>query len=345
MTEKRLGKHTVKLKDPVYILSAASTAGRKEGEGPLKDLFDRVMEDDTCGEDSWEKAESKLVSDNFTLALEKAGLTNSDVDYCITGDLLNQDSASTFGVRDLNIPFLGIFGACSTMGEGMGIGSMLIDGGFSENIVVGASSHFCAAEKQFRAPLGMGSQRPPTSTWTVTGDGAVVLSRNPREHCPVITEVLTGEVVDMNIKDANNMGAAMAPAAAKLIESYFRETGRDADYFDVIATGDLGHVGRELTVELLDKAGYHLDSRYTDCGIEIFDKEAQDTHSGGSGCACSALVFTSKFYKMLTEGKIKRMLFMPTGALMSTTTSQQGESIPSIAHGIVIESGCENGFI
>lgn len=345
MVSKRIGRHAVKLKDPVYILSAASTAGRKEGEGPLKGLFDRVIEDDTCGEDSWEMAESRLVRDNLTLAIEKAGLTNSDIDYCITGDLLNQVSASTFGIRDLNMPFLGVFGACSTIGEGMGIGSMLIDGDFSNNIVIGASSHFCAAEKQFRAPLGMGSQRPPTSTWTVTGDGAVVLSKNGRENCPIITEVLTGEIVDMNVKDTNNMGAAMAPAAAKLIESYFRETGRDPDYFDVIATGDLGYVGRKLTVELLEKGGYRLDSRYTDCGIEIFDKESQDTHSGGSGCACSALVFTSKFYKMLTEGKIKRMLFMPTGALMNTTTSQQGESIPSIAHGVVIESGCKNGLV
>jgi len=337
---KRLGKHTVKLLEPVYILSAASTAGKKEGEGPLKNLFDRVLEDDTFGEPSWEMAESKLVKDTFTLAMEKAGMKNSDIDYCITGDLLNQVSASTFGVKDFNIPFLGIYGACSTMGEAMSIGSMLIDGGFAKTLLVGASSHFCAAEKQFRAPLGMGSQRPPTSTWTVTGDGALILSKNGRDNSPKITEVLTGEIVDMNIKDPNNMGAAMAPAAAKLIESYFKETGRNQDYFDVIATGDLGYTGRTLTVELLNKEGYALDNRFTDCGIEIFDKESQDTHCGGSGCACSALVFTAKFYKMLSQGNIKRMLFMPTGALMSTTSSQQGESIPSVAHGLVIESGC-----
>lgn len=337
---KHVGKHTVKLQEPVYILSAASTAGRKEGEGPLRNLFDRVLEDDTCGESSWEKAESKLIKDNFTLAIEKAGLKKKDIDYCITGDLLNQVSASTFGVKDFNIPFLGIYGACSTMGEAMSLGSMLIDGGFAYNLLVGASSHFCAAEKQFRAPLGMGSQRPQTSTWTVTGDGAVVLSKKGRDVSPKITEVLTGKIVDMNVKDPNNMGAAMAPAAADLIAAYFKETGRDADYFDVIATGDLGYTGRELTVELLKADGYVLDGRFTDCGIEIFDRENQDTHCGGSGCACSALVFTSKFFKMLYEGKIKRMLFMPTGALMSTTTSQQGESIPSVAHGLVIESGC-----
>lgn len=222
----------------------------------------------------------------------------------------------------------------------MGMGAMFIDGGFAENILAGASSHFCAAEKQYRAPLGMGNQRPQTSTWTVTGDGAVVLSKNKKANVPVITEVLTGSVVDMGVKDPNNMGAAMAPAAAELMISYFKETGRTPDYFDVIATGDLGYVGKTLTIELLAAEGYVLNDSYTDCGIEIYDREKQDTHSGGSGCACSALVFTSKFYKMLTEGKIKRMLLMPTGALMSPTTSQQGESIPSIAHGIVIESRC-----
>lgn len=333
---KRIGRHTAVLDEPVYIISAASIAGKKEGEGPLGKLFDKVLEDDMYGEKSWEMAESKLVKDNFNLALQKSGLDKTDL--CISGDLLNQDSASTFGVRDMKTPFLGIYGACSTMGEAMGIGAAFIDGGFAETIIAGASSHFCAAEKQYRAPLGMGNQRPQTSTWTVTGDGAVVLSKREKIGTPVITEVLTGEVVDMGVKDANNMGAAMAPAAAELMLAYFRETGRDPDYFDVIATGDLGVVGRTLVVELLAAEGYVMDDRYTDCGIEIFDSKSQDTHSGGSGCACSALVFTSKFYKMLCEGKIKRMLFMPTGALMSPTTSQQGESIPAIAHGVVIES-------
>ncbi len=333
---KRIGKHTAVLDEPVYIISAASTAGKKEGEGPLGKLFDKVLEDDMYGEKSWEMAESKMVKDNFAMALQKSGLEKTDL--CISGDLLNQDSASTFGVRDMETPFLGIYGACSTMGEAMGMGAAFIDGGFAETVLAGASSHFCAAEKQYRAPLGMGNQRPQTSTWTVTGDGAVVLSKKEKIGTPVITEVLTGEVVDMGIKDANNMGAAMAPAAAGLMMSYFRETGRYPEYFDLIATGDLGYVGRTLVVELLAAEGYFMDDRYTDCGIEIFDRERQDTHSGGSGCACSALVFTSKFYKMLCEGKIKRMLFMPTGALMSPTTSQQGESIPSIAHGVVIES-------
>lgn len=338
---KRIGRHTVRLERPVYITAASSIAGRKEGEGPLKDLFDMVLEDDMYGETSWEKAESRLVRENFVKVANKAGKTAKDIDLCLSGDLLNQVSASTFGIRDLNIPYLGVYGACSTMGEAMGLGAMLIDGGFAKNIIAGASSHFCAAEKQYRAPLGMGNQRPPTTTWTVTGDGAVVLSSVKETGAPYITEVLTGEITDLGIKDTNNMGAAMAPAAAELMSAYFSETGRKPEDFDIIATGDLGYIGHQLTVEMLSKDGYELDSRYLDCGIEIFDREKQDTHCGGSGCACSALVFTAKFYKMLREGKIKRMLFMPTGALLSTTTSQQGESIPAIAHGVVIESGCE----
>ena len=338
---KRIGKHTVKLEKPVYIISAACTAGKKEGEGPLKDLFDRVLEDDLYGEKSWEMAESRLVRETFIMAAQKTGKRVEDMDICISGDLLNQVSASTFGIRGLNVPYLGVYGACSTMGEAMGLGAMLIDGGFAKNVLAGASSHFCAAEKQYRAPLGMGNQRPPTTTWTVTGDGAVVLSGTKEKDAPVITEVLTGEITDLGIKDTNNMGAAMAPAAAELLTAYFRESGRKPEDFDIIATGDLGYIGHQLTVEMLAKEGYDLDSRYKDCGIEIFDRDTQDTHCGGSGCACSALVFTAKFYKLLKEGAIRRMLFMPTGALLSTTTSQQGESIPAIAHGLVIESGCD----
>ena len=337
---KRLGRHTVKLEKPVYITAAASTAGKKEGEGPLAGMFDIVLDDDLWGEQSWEKAESKLVRETFSLVIKKAEKEPRDIDLCVSGDLLDQVSASTFGLRDIGVPYLGIYGACSTMGEAMGLASMLIDGGFAENIAAGASSHFCAAEKQYRAPLGMGNQRPPTTTWTVTGDGAEKIRKNGKKDDPVITEVLTGEITDLGVKDTNNMGAAMAPAAAELMKAYFSETGRDPDYFDLIATGDLGYVGRRLAAELLEKGGCKIDENYTDCGIEIFDRDSQDTHCGGSGCACSALVFTAKFYRMLKRGEIKRMLFMPTGALLSTTTSQQGESIPSIAHGIVIESGC-----
>lgn len=337
---KRIGKHTARLENPVYIISASSTAGKKEGEGPLGKMFDKVLDDDMFGEESWEKAESKLVRENFENAIKKSGMTADNIDICIAGDLLNQVSATTFGVRVL-IYLLWGYTELAPQWENLWEWELcLLTEDLRKIYLAGASSHFCAAEKQYRAPLGMGNQRPQTSTWTVTGDGAVVLSKNKKANAPVITEVLTGSVVDMGVKDPNNMGAAMAPAAAELMISYFEETGRTPDYFDVIATGDLGYVGKTLTIELLAAEGYVLNDSYTDCGIEIYDREKQDTHSGGSGCACSALVFTSKFYKMLTEGKIKRMLLMPTGALMSPTTSQQGESIPSIAHGIVIESRC-----
>ncbi len=335
---KRIGKQTVRLAEGVVILSAAATVGQKEAEGPLGKYFDRRVTDPLFGEKTWEAAESKFVEKNMELTLQKAGLGAEEMDYILCGDLLNQCTGSTFGIRKFGIPFFGLFGACSTMGEAMSLGAMLIDGGFAEHILAGASSHFCAAEKQFRFPLSLGTQRPPTTTWTVTGDGAVVLAK--KGEGPRITEITTGKIVDMGVTDANNMGAAMAPAAADLLQVHFADTGRTSEDFDVIATGDLGTVGRTLVVELLAKAGYETDSRYTDCGIEIFDNETQDTHAGGSGCACSAVTFCSYFYPKLLSGEIGRMLFVPTGALMSPTSSGQGQSIPGIAHGLVIE-GCK----
>lgn len=337
---KRIGRQTVRLAEGVVILSAASTVGPKEAEGPLGKYFDQRAEDALFGETTWELAESKFVEKNMALTLQKANLKAKEVDYILCGDLLNQCTGSTFGVRQFEIPFFGLFGACSTMGEAMSLGAMLIDGGFANHVLAGASSHFCAAEKQFRFPLPLGTQRPPTATWTVTGDGAVVLAR--KGNGPKIVEITTGKIVDMGVTDANNMGAAMAPAAADLLQTHFADTGRTPQDYDVIATGDLGAVGRELVVELLAKAGYEMDSRYTDCGIEIFDNETQDTHAGGSGCACSAVTFCAYFYPKLLSGKIQRMLFIPTGALMSPTSSQQGQSIPGIAHGLVIE-GCKKG--
>ena len=336
---KKIGKQTVRLSQGVVILSAASTVGPKEAEGPLGKYFDQKTEDAMFGEKSWELAESKFVEKNMELAIQKANLKPKDIDYVLCGDLLNQCTGSTFGIKNLNIPFFGLFGACSTMGESMSLGAMLIDGGFANHVLTGASSHFCAAEKQFRFPLPLGTQRPPTATWTVTGDGAVVLARK-KVDAPRIVEITTGKIVDMGVTDVNNMGAAMAPAAAALLKIHFEDTGRTPQDYDVIATGDLGTVGRQLVVELLEKEGYHMDDRYTDCGVEIFDAETQDTHAGGSGCACSAVTFCGYFYPKLVSGEIGRMLFIPTGALMSTTSSQQGQSIPGIAHGLVIE-GCQ----
>jgi stage V sporulation protein AD len=330
-----LGKQSIRLDVCPVITAAAATVGTKEGEGPLRDWFDEVLEDNLAGADSWEKAESEIARRNISLAVKKAGLKNSDIDYILTGDLLNQCCGSTYGIRDMGIPYFGVFGACSTMGEAMSLGAFLIDGGGAKRVIAAASSHFCSAEKQFRFPLALGTQRPQTSTWTVTGDGAVILENKTKGV--KITGITTGKIVDMGITDANNMGAAMAPAAADLIESNLKDFGISSDYYDVIATGDLGYVGQALVREMLDEKGIRLGDRYIDCGIEIFDRDSQDTHSGGSGCACSAVVFAGMLYKKLQRGEIKRMLFVPTGALMSPTSVGQGESIAGIAHGVVIE--------
>lgn len=331
-----IGSQSIKMNLPAVITATAATVGTKEGEGPLKDYFDVILEDNLAGQNSWEKAESEIAKQNISLAIKKAGLKNEDIDYIVTGDLLNQCCGSTYGIRDMGIPYFGIFGACSTMGEAMSLGALLVDGGGAKRVVAAASSHFCSAEKQFRFPLELGTQRPQTSTWTVTGDGAAVLERQGKG--PVITGITTGKIVDMGVTDANNMGAAMAPAAAALIESHLKDFGISPDYYDMIATGDLGYVGKSLVCDMLEEKGIRLGSNYIDCGIEIFDKDKQDTHSGGSGCACSAVTFAGMIYTKLMSGQLKRVLFVPTGALMSPTSIGQGESIAGIAHGVVIES-------
>ncbi|MBQ2752621.1 MAG: stage V sporulation protein AD [Firmicutes bacterium] len=332
--DKRIGEQTVVFERPPVIISTASAAGEKEGEGPLKDYFD-IVADDKNGRTSWEKAESKFIEDAIYKAVNKSGLALTDIDYILAGDLLNQTAATIFGVRELKRPFLGLYGACSTMGEALSLGAMLIDGGFAKKIVASASSHFCSAERQFRFPLGLGTQRPLSSTWTVTGCGAAVLSKEGIG--PRIVSVTTGKMVDMGIKDANNMGAAMAPAAADTIKEHLKARKKRISDFDVVATGDLGFTGLKLAKSLLENDGISTDGFFTDCGVEIFDREKQDTHGGGSGCACSAITFCGYFYKLLMERKIKNILIVPTGALMSLTSSQQGESIPGIAHAVEIE--------
>lgn len=332
---KKIGKQTVRLKEPVIIRGVASTVGATEGEGPLGGYFDCVVKDAMYGEDSWEKAESRFVQENMKLAVKKAGCSMQNMDYVLCGDLLNQCIGTTFGIKDFSIPFFGLFGACSTMGESMSLGSMLIDGGYATNVLVGASSHFCAAEKQFRFPLPLGIQRTPVASRTVTGDGALVLSKNGKG--PVIREITTGKIVDMGVTDVNNMGAAMAPAAASLIATHLRDTGRTVEDYDVIVTGDLGETGKALAEELLEQEGFPMDGRYQDCGLLIYDNEKQDTHMGGSGCACSAVTLCGYYYPKLLTGEIKRMLFVPTGALLSTTSVQQNQPIPGIAHGVVLE--------
>ncbi len=333
---KHIGKQSIELEKNISIISTSSIVGTKEGEGPLREYFDVILTDNLNGQDSWEKAESKIASDSIKLAINKANLNPSDINYVVTGDLLNQCCGSTFGVRGLNIPFFGVFGACSTMGESMSLGSILLESGGAKYVVCGASSHFASAEKQFRFPMDLGTQRPPTSTWTVTGQGSAVLSIN--DNGPFIKRITTGKIVDLGITDANNMGAAMAPAAADILYQHFQDFSLKPDYYDVILTGDLGEVGKNLLIDLLKNKGYDISKNHKDCGIEIFENKRQDTHCGGSGCACSAVTFAGYFYNQLKYKKFKKMLFIPTGALMSPTSVQQGESIAGIAHCLAIES-------
>jgi len=333
---KRLGSQTVLMQNPVNIADTASIVGKKEGEGPLASYFDYILEDEYWGEKSFEKTESKILYETINRVIQKANKTTANINYILAGDLLNQCISSAYAIRDINVPFLGLYGACSTMVESLSVGSMLIDGGFADNIIAVTSSHFCTAERQFRFPLELGSQRPPTAQWTVTGSGAAILSTEG--NGPKITTITTGKIVDMGIKDANNMGAAMAGAAVDTIYTHFNETGRNIDYYDLIITGDLGHIGLDLTNEMLNRLGVNIEKKYTDCGVLIFDKENQDTHAGGSGCGCCATVFAGYLYKKLMSKELNKILLIATGALMSTTALQQGESIPGIAHAISIEN-------
>ncbi len=331
----KLGKHTLQLTTPPTILETAAIVGPKESNGPLAEYFDKCIEDEFWGEDSWEKAESKFVKETVNTVLEKSGVAAKDIDCVFAGDLLNQCISSSFAMRDSNMPFFGLFGACSTFVEGLCIGSVFMDSGACNNVLCATSSHFCSAEKQFRFPLELGNQRTPTSQWTVTGSGAAILSK--QGNGPRITHITPGIIVDLGIKDANNMGAAMAPAALSTICTHFEDTGRTPDYYDAIITGDLGYIGKDILNDLCKKNGYDISTRYNDCGVLMFNQKKQDTHSGGSGCACIATVFSGYLFKLMKEQKIKKLLLVATGALMNSTTSQQGESIPGIAHAVSIE--------
>ena len=336
---KKIGMQTIIMENLPYILETSSIVGPKEAAGPLAKYFDKCLEDEFWGEKTWEKAESKIIKENVNALIAKSGIASSEIDYCFAGDLLNQCISSSFGLRETNLPFFGIFGACSTFVEGLCLGSVFVDSGAAQNVLCATSSHFCSAEKQFRFPLELGNQRPQSAQWTVTGSGAAILSNsNHGKECPRITYVTPGKVVDMGVKDTNNMGAAMAPAALDTLVTHFKDTGRKPSYYDAIITGDLGHVGKEILTELAETKGYNIKNNYDDCGVLIFDKENQDTHSGGSGCACIASVFSGYFYQMLKEKKINKVLLIATGALMNSTSSGQGESIPGIAHAVAIEN-------
>lgn len=334
--QKKTGKQSVTFTSPPVISASAAVVGQKEGQGPLSPYFDAVSEDQYFGEKTWEKAESTMLSQCFVLCCDKAGISTDSIDYVFSGDLLNQCIASTFAMKDCGIPFFGLYGACSTMGESMSLAAMLIDGGYADTVCALTGSHFCSSERQYRFPLEYGGLRTPTAQWTVTGAGAVLL----RSHGsgPRITAVTTGAIVDAGIKDANNMGSAMAPAAYETLKAHFSDLGRSPDYYDLIVTGDLGAIGHDTLEDLFRHDGETLGASYSDCGLLIFDREAQDVHAGGSGCGCSASVFASYILDGMAHGRWNRVLFAPTGALMSPTSSQQGGSIPGICHALAIEN-------
>ncbi len=331
---KKVCKQSVIINSKVTIYSGGSIVGKKEHEGPIGECFDEYDTDYYFGESSWEKAESKLLHRAMENALKNGNMKIDDIDYILSGDLLNQSMSSTFAIKKFELPYFGLFSACSSIGEGMSLATMLIDGDFASKILVGASSHFCTAEKQFRNPLGLGDQRNMTTTWTVTGSGGLVISNS--NDGPFIKKITTGKIIDKGITDACNMGAAMAPSAYDTIKVHHEEFGLDYDYYDLILTGDLGYHGGDLLLKLFENDGITLNN-YDDCGKIIFDKETQDTHQGGSGCACSATTFASYILPMIKRNELKKVLFVPTGALLSPTSLQQGLSIPCISHGVAIE--------
>ncbi|MBE3588805.1 MAG: stage V sporulation protein AD [Thermoanaerobacteraceae bacterium] len=331
---KKNGVQTVWFQNPPVIVATATIVGSKEGQGPLGHTFDKVVADGYYGEKTWEKGERRMLAEVMNTAIQRANLQPQNIDYLLAGDLLNQIISANFTARDLGIPFLGLYGACSTMYEGLALAGMLIDGGFAENVLVGVSSHYSTAERQYRCPTEQGVQRPLHAQWTVTGAAAAVISR--QGNGPVITHATVGKVIDLGQGDPMDMGAAMAPAAADTIARHLMDTGRQPDYYDLYITGDLGTYGRELAVKLLQQKGYDLSSRFSDCGVLIFSPE-QDTHAGGSGCACSGVVTCGYLIQEIRAGRLKRLLGVGTGALLSQISSQQGETVPGIAHGVVIE--------
>ena len=342
-----LGRASIRFKQPVYIIESASVVGKKEGEGPLGLLFDLAGEDDMFGCETWEEAESSLQKQAVGLVLEKAGVSAEEVNLMFAGDLLGQSIATSFGLAGYGIPLMGVYGACSTCGESLALGAMTIAGNYAKNVICVTSSHFASAEKEFRYPLDYGNQRPLSATWTVTGSGAFVLSavRDGKDNDSYlkatnvsetkktnmsngarakISGITIGKITDYGLKDSMNMGACMAPASASTLERHFIDFKSQPNDYDKIITGDLGSVGQKILIDLLKEKGYDISEQHMDCGIEIFDADSQDTHSGGSGCGCSAVTLSAYILKQLEEGNWKRVLFMPTGALLSKTSFNEG---------------------
>ncbi len=325
-----LQKATRIMKAPPSVISSAAVGGRKEHEGPMGHCFDKINDDPYFSTETYERGEAQLQKQAVRLALEKISAEPSDIDVLLGGDLLNQCVGTTYGVEDYDMPFLGIYSACSTMSEGVLLASVLVDSGHSQRAMAVTSSHFCTAERQYRLPLNYGGQRTPTSQWTATAGGALILA--PKDKPPYVRACTVGRIVDMDITDPNNMGAAMAPAAYSTIREFFTDTGMTPADFDLIVTGDLGKVGSRLLCELFDRDGTDLRQKHRDCGLMLYSFEEQDVHAGGSGCGCAASMLCGHFIPQLREGSLKNILFAATGALLSPTVNQQGETIPSVSH-------------
>lgn len=333
---KKVGVQTVAFTNPPVILSTAAIVGSKEGQGPLAQTFDKVVADPYYGEDNWEKAERRMLQEVLEKVLSKANVKPQDVDYLLAGDLLNQIVSANFAARSLAIPLIGLYGACSTIYQGLAVGAMLIDGGFAQYVLIGSSSHYSTAERQYRFPTEQGAQRPLTAQWTVTGAGAILLAA--AGVGPRVTHATVGRVIDLGSADPYNMGAAMAPAAANTITSHLSDAGRRVDYYDLFLTGDLGFYGTELLEKLMREYGHDISGRHNDCGLLIFDRQRQDVHAGGSGCGCPAVVTCGWLMQQFRERKLNRVLGIGTGALLSPVTTKQGETIPAIGHAVALEA-------
>jgi len=337
MKNYKVGKQSFILENPPIIRTWASVAGKKEAEGPLKNSFDMVQEDTYFGQKTWEQAEKRMQQLALQTLAKKANMNQTDFGLVCSGDLLNQCIGSSFTLRNMGIPHLGLYGACSTMAESLLVASMMVGGGFNDNVVAMTSSHFASSERQYRFPLGYGGQRTPTAQWTVTGAGAALVCADGKG--PKITACTIGTVTDLGIKDANNMGAAMAPAALDTIRSHFNDLSVSADDYDLIVTGDLGQLGKELLLVSAQREGLNIGGKIADCGTLVYDLTKQDVHAGGSGCGCSAITLCGHLLNNLRSGSLKRILFCGTGALLSPTSTQQGLPIPGICHAVCIEKG------
>lgn len=339
VAKKKIGNQSLYFENTPYFIGWGNIVGKKEGEGPLGAYFDQIVEDAMYGGQNWEEAEGNLQKKAAEIALQRAGVTAKEVGYLVAGDLQAQLTASTFGIMQMEIPMFGVYGACSTMGESLGLASILVESNCSEIVMALTSSHTEVAERQFRFPLPYGNQKPLCATWTVTGSGAVILGKQKRGKGPHIRVrgITTGKIVDYGIKDSMNMGACMAPAACQVIASHFEDFQTDPKSYDKVITGDLGYVGQRILLDMLKEKNLNLDSIHMDCGIEIYANREQDVHAGGSGCGCSATVLTGYIVQQFLKKKWKRVLFVPTGALLSKVSYNEGKTVPGIAHGVLLE--------